>query len=203
MFFSSLINMVACSLQLTVLTLGQWLYISLDLKIAYYSCVICYVELRWKLTVCFSMSPGCWESSGSEPNTRGMSLSLSRNRSLTLQVRVYWHVWIIIHVTICVFLGVFLKLELMFFISTSMWWPQTWIFNDGLYIGLSYVKKHCCHLGKNNYELFFAKRATKWIRLFPKFQKQLWRENVKRRVMFMLNIQRRPLRTPLQHLSLS
>lgn len=37
--------------------------------------------------VCFSTSPGCWESSGSEPSTRGTSLSLSKNRSLTQQVR--------------------------------------------------------------------------------------------------------------------
>lgn len=44
-------------------------------------------EPRPELTVSCFLSPGCWESSGSEPSTRGMSSSSSKNRSLTLQVR--------------------------------------------------------------------------------------------------------------------
>lgn len=50
-----------------------------------------------KKRVCvFSPPPGCWESSGSEPSTRGTSLSSSKNRSLTQQVRpARWHVCII------------------------------------------------------------------------------------------------------------
>ncbi len=55
-----------------------------------YVCSECATKV--KADVYFSVSAGCWESSGSEPSTRGMSLSLSRNRSLTLQVCTSWHV---------------------------------------------------------------------------------------------------------------
>lgn len=57
------------------------------------SVVECIIDMKANsvcVRVFFSVVfPGCWESSGSEPSTRGMNLNSSRNKNLTLQVRRY------------------------------------------------------------------------------------------------------------------